>query len=843
MVDGWQHLTHLFVVERSSNQDFRRRGSGNPKVRRVEDRIRHGSKLREELIASFEIAETKRQDLAVEDELRAIGSIITLTGADAAFPIKLESLQQNTRHRISRSKWILLSVAPGNDNEEEQAAVWVNDEYRAEFLKIFEDYLENNSRGGKPRNESLVANIASIRTTLLRDLWQMAADPPVIGVNWWEIWLRVTEDNVELIRSYADKMELNTTDRVLNLGDRTVVWVQATWQQLEGLPLTSVPIAEIRRPSFIESIHELTSPEQDEYIEDLASRVVHANLDSPTVVHLDTGVARTHMLLKDSLNSSDLHTVIGTSGFDTRGHGTKMAGLALYGNLHAHLLSSDQIILRHRLESVRFLPNDDEPLPHPITYGDITIEAVNAPEAVRIGPRVFCMPVNADIEPERPGEPTLWSASLDALAVGVDVVRRQNQLSAIGIPNPNASRLIVVSAGNVPVEKLTVDHLDESDTSPIQDPAQAWNVLTVGAYTELVEAPKLPEYKDWSTVAPVGELSPHSRTSLLFSSTHWPIKPDVLMEGGNTLTDGQITESYIPGLTLSTTSNLHENAVGLANATSAATAQVSRLAAMAMATYPSYWPETIRGLIVHAAEWSPKMKKQIDEASGKHQKLLLLRRYGWGVPTEESVLTSSQTSVKLVSQDQFIPFVGPDYSMPAFRLHELPWPSEVLESIDDEDVTLKVTLSYFIEPSAARRGWRQKFSYASHMLRFDLQRPLESTLKFIDRINQEIENENGGSSSSSSDSLPWVIGPQQRNVGSLHQDILVMSGQDLSRCRAIAIYPVGGWWKKSKSKTRLNQTIRYSLIISLTTDSEDVDLYTPIANILDLPVPIEISII
>jgi len=67
----------------------------------------------------------------------------------------------------------------------------------------------------------------------------------------------------------------------------------------------------------------------------------------------------------------------------------------------------------------------------------------------------------------------------------------------------------------------------------VQDPAQAWNALTVGALTELDTVPTDPTYTGWEVVAPAGELSPHSRTSLLFGERPWPIKPDIVMEGGN----------------------------------------------------------------------------------------------------------------------------------------------------------------------------------------------------------------------------------------------------------------------------------------------------------------------
>ena len=92
------------------------------------------------------------------------------------------------------------------------------------------------------------------------------------------------------------------------------------------------------------------------------------------------------------------------------------------------------------------------------------------------------MPVTAD--PDRPGEPTLWSASVDALAAGVDIAASDKGIELLGAPDPAASRLFVISTGNV--TNFQADYPERRATSsPVEDPAQAWNALTVGAHTEL----------------------------------------------------------------------------------------------------------------------------------------------------------------------------------------------------------------------------------------------------------------------------------------------------------------------------------------------------------------------
>ncbi|WP_315094097.1 S8 family peptidase [uncultured Cellulomonas sp.] len=846
-------MPHLLVLGRVDDEPLRRRGGGgNAKIRPVERRA-HGRAILSETHDAFEQADDRRA-LFARDELEALGSFITLVGGQAIYPLKVESLEQRTRHRTSPKlpKWLLMSVHPATGGEPERAVVWVADASRESFLKLFQDYLDDAKvstkaqRGrwvtpeGNPRNVELVANIAVIRATVLRDLWQSTGEPLQFGTQWWEVWLEPTDDGLALLRRFAAAYGLTLLERTLRLGNRVVAWINATWADLELLPFTAVPLAEVRRPQFVDTIEDLTVQEQDEYVVDLAGRVYAAPQDAPAVCHLDTGVARTHALLAGSLDPADLHDVIGGSGFDVQGHGTKMAGLALFGALDATLLATGPLQLTHRLESVRMLPNPGEPQTLPRDYGTVTVQAVALPEATTDRHRVFCMPVSTD--PDGPGQPTLWSATIDALAVGTDVVRDEAQLQLLSAPDPLAARLFVVSAGNV--KHFVADHLAESDTAAIDDPGQAWNALTVGAHTDLTHSPSHPDYRGWRALAPTGELSPHSRTSLLYEPK-WPLKPDICMEGGNVLTDGaSMFEPNLPTLSLRTTGHANDLALGAANATSAATAQAARLAALAMHRYPGYWPESIRGLLVHAAEWTPAMRGTLDHERrvGKRQQFQMLRRYGWGVPTEDSVLSSTRHAVTLVTQDEFVPFEGKAYAMRRFRLHSLPWPTDALAAIAAADVRLRVTLSYFIEPSPSRRGWRQRYSYASHGLRFEIKNPTETPAEFIRRVGRAAADDEAGTTSTSSGSERWLVGVGQRNVGSLHQDIWEGSGQELAASGYVAVYPVGGWWKRNGRKDRLDLPVRYSLLISLATPSQGVDLYTPIATELRVPIVSEIVI-
>lgn len=833
-------LDHLLVQGHVNKSDFRGRGGGRGKVRKV-DRESHGARLLKQTRATFEAVDKARRDSGFEEALLDRGAKLVLEGADANAPLELDRLTRKPRG--NEPGWSLSAVHPATAKEPERAVVWVPDEQRPEFLGLFEDYRAEPSGSGTPKNNAFVANIEKVRPPKVLDLWVSSGEPPQER-GWWEVWLDLGRERPSFLDKVLESLGIEKLERQVKIGRSRVIWVNSSRSQMRDLLITDLPVTELREPSFIETIEDLSDEEQVDYVLDLADRVLAASSEAPAVCHLDTGVFRGHRLLVDSLASEDQHTVNGSDGQDHHGHGTTMAGLALYGShLDDLLAGTQQIQLRHRLESVRILPGKQSAL-HPVAkkrdYATTTIQAIAQPEIVKPQRnRVFCMPVSASPD-AGPGVPTLWSAAVDALAVGSTITSNGEVITLEAGPDSGASRLILVAAGNV--DKYLADHLDVSDHSSIEEPGQAWNAVTVGAYTELDQVPESPDYRGYTVVAEAGELSPHSRTSVEFGPAPWPIKPEICLEGGNVLLDSTgLAEDKHPRLSLRSTGHVNDSDLRSANATSAATAQAARLAALAMERYPGYWPETIRGLLVREAEWTQAMRRRLDGCAAKNARLGLLRRYGWGVPTERSVLNSTANAVTMVVQDSFSLFAK-DWTMPELRFHELPWPKEALQGLGETDVRLRITLSYFIEPAATRRGWEGKYTYRSHGLRFDLQGPTESVDEFRSRLGGQAHAEAEDTGSRDARSQRWFLGVRGQNHGSLHQDDWVGPAAELAACNHAAVYPVGGWWKNNRSSDRRNTLVRYALLVSLQTSAASVDLYTPIATQLGVAVPTVVEV-
>lgn len=170
-----------------------------------------------------------------------------------------------------------------------------------------------------------------------------------------------------------------------------------------------------------------------------------------------------------------------------------------------------------------------------------------------------------------------------------------------------------------------------------------------------------------------------------------------------------------------------------------------------------------------------------------------------------------------------------------YHLYELPWPTKVLANeLFDQDVTLKVTLSYFIEPNPGKRSaeYAQRVQYHSHALEFSVIKPLENIKQFKRRISAYSEvpdEETEEKEEVNFKGEPWEIN-RPRLRGSVKKDFFTMSGAEMATRHVIAVYPKSGWYKMRKKLDRANSKVRYSLIVSLETPSIDVDIYTPVVN-------------
>lgn len=703
------------------------------------------------------------------------------------------------------------------------------------FSHKLDEYHEKESRSGNPRHADLVNSIERFCSGTLLSIWTDSREllPKGDRAEWCELWLDTQghEPTLDAFCVQARSIGVELDDQQLRFPERVVLLARAKQSHLRRLISTCSCIAEFRRAKETARFFlEAENRHQTEWVDDLARRISVRRGTDVSVCILDTGANNGHPLLSPVLDANDCQVVDPSwSKTDVDGHGTGMCGLAAYGDLVVPALASGPINVEHRLESVKILSNNSAH--EPPWYGYITTKAVSlAEDNKRDNKRILCMAVTASDDRDQ-GKPSSWSSAIDAMLADASDEHR---------------RMMVIAAGNVGLNEANGYPLSNTKAPQgVRDPGQSWNAITVGAYTQkdVIQNPSLAGYVP---LAHCNELSPASTTSV-FWSPEWPCKPDVVLEGGNFVRAPNGTIDIADDLLLLTTGrNPQIHQFDFMNATSAATALAAKMAAEIQVRYPSAWPETIRGLMIHAAEWPDALKRQFLRILGKSsfQKrdyATFLRFCGYGVPSEKRAIDCAQNTLTLIAQEQIQPFEKKGNVVKAKDVHfyKLPWPKEELLSLGATKAILRITLSYFIEPAPGETGRNSRYQYASHLLRFDINKETESEEAFRNRINHSIGDEDGGVSSHGGSS-DWLIGPQGRDKGSIHSDWIETTAANLATRNLIAIYPKTGWWKTRPYLEGWRKQGRYSLIVSVTTEEQSVDIYTPTAIQVSTPISVHL---
>lgn len=809
---------HLFTKNVHTSQSYTTPPSGGGGDVNLPERNKdeHGNAI---LSSLAEIWRNYEQQIVLRKESglpTKEGEYITFTSA-VDNTLKIESLDS--------SGAVLLSVNTNKDTNQQIATVFIPEDKKNKFVDKVEKYI-NSDDDTKPRNQELIEKIDTVEITTVEYLWSSPIEfIPNESAIWCEIWLATEGEAIEPITKHLSEVctlfEIEFLDGVLEFPQRTIFIIKANYAQLNELIVAFGWIAEIRKTEELNSfwINQRIS-ENNQWIDE-ALRITSFTKTNNFICILDTGINSGHLLIAPVLDNLNLMTVEPGWGInDSDGHGTNMAGVAAYGNLNTILENNNPIEIYHQLESVKILhsayPNDRLKLPL------ITIDAVN--RAIINNPdnnRIFCMAITTDFQVDF-GKPSAYSSVIDKIVFGED---------------NNDKKIFVISAGNVRDEEDYKNYPESNLNSSTESPAQSWNAICVGAYTEKL----LPNA---NTLANKFELSPYSRTSSSWDNG-WPIKPEVVFEGGNRifLENGE-TEGHDDLEVLTTHRNALVHNFTTISATSSATAFASNFLAKLRNVYPNAWVETLRGLMIHSASWKDEMISQFKiDTTKKGDIQELLKIVGYGIPNLEKAIECKSNYLTFISEQIIQPYKleGSDIKTNEIHYYEFPWPKDILESIGAEDVTMRVTLSYYIEPNPGEKGYSTKYSYQSCALKFHLIKPNETFNNFqvrTNKINQDNLKEVLGKATlddtdytKGSLSERWFYGSKNIFKGSIHSDFWKGSAADIASCNILAVYPLAsGWWKQLKKQNKGDSQLRYSLIVSIETPENATDIYTTIAN-------------
>ncbi len=431
--------------------------------------------------------------------------------------LAFESLGNDTKHIE------LLSIK--KDGDTTIANVFVPDGKLEHFEKLITDYLaEKKDKNGKPNdNKKLLNTISAIRSAELRALW--TDDIDVLPQNneesfWWEVWLTNPghrEAVVTDFRKLANTAGCIVSDTRVDFPERTVVLMYGSEQQLSQSVRALNCVAELRRAKETAELFDgMNNLEQQEWQANLHSRANFPshNDNTPRVCLIDSGTNRGHALLASMISTTDLFTVNPKWGTDDESnHGTGIAGITTYGDLTEALSTSEPIHIDFLLESVKIIQKEGNNNGNSTFHANLFRDAVSQPEVIEPNrPRVFSSAVTASDFRDR-GRPSSWSAMVDRLASDAD-------------GNGQFRRLIILSAGNIREQVAWVNYPDSLSTNLIHDPGQAWNAITVGAFTEKTDTQDSTLQAVATTGIEIAKWSVSNSLTLIVEDTIHPYKKE-----------------------------------------------------------------------------------------------------------------------------------------------------------------------------------------------------------------------------------------------------------------------------------------------------------------------------
>lgn len=509
-----ERFENLFLQDTAERINYKSPSSRGPEFRYPKrNSSEHGQRIQQKLTQAWtHFRDIQEQRTAVALPVRE-GLYLEFESAPD-FELKVKSLE----NRKSKIRLMNVQTVDVNGKQVQRATVFIPQGKENYFLNKVMKYTEEG------RNKELISSIEDVKLAILESFWQdkiewMPGDAPV----WCEIWLNGDTQEIEyLFRESATKLYIELKNETLYFPERIVILGKANKQQLQDLIICSENIAEFRRaPETARFFVELENKEQSEWADDLLSRLQIKDDAAVSICILDGGVNNGHPLINPLMNDEDKQAYNGEWGEgDDTGHGTGMAGIVAFGDL-LNALESNQIIeIFHRLESVKILPPRGQN--NPELYGAITSQSISKAEIqAPARKRILCMAVTAPEFSKRDGSPSSWSGAIDEITSGY---------------LDEEKRLFFISAGNVSGQENYKNYPNSNQTYCVENPGQAWNAITVGAYTEKTNLSD-PSLRDCQVVAPKGGLSPFSSTSLLWDDKKWPIKPEILLEGGNLVND------------------------------------------------------------------------------------------------------------------------------------------------------------------------------------------------------------------------------------------------------------------------------------------------------------------
>lgn len=645
---------HLQLIRLPERLERRKGGGGGPPPPR--DLVGHSAKLRTDLDAAVETQRDRRKPEFIDPSLILR---VQMTGA------------------LLEEQWEQLGLTVVSSDADRTLVLFASSDDMRDFRNRLDAYQGGPPPGQKttPYN-AFIGMIEAISTVEPRDRIGVRfreegfGDPVdfenqrifLIDLELWDLGdRRVREHKLNQVVAYIEARGGEVFDQYIG-PSITLARARLEGALLQTL-LTVEDIASIDQPPQPDVT---TSDPYDIVIDDLPPLNAVAE-DAPLIGIIDSGV-NDHPLIADIIVSSiGVPSSLGSA--DDFGHGTRVGGVAVLGDLRAQL-AAGTLNRGARLCSAKVVNNQGG-------FEDRRLVPTQMREAIttlnrQFGCRIFVIALGDTKRPYDGGKVGTWAATLDELARELDV-------------------LIIVSSGNRSprsgnrLEQAVTEYprylLEE--TNRFFEPAGAMNVLTVGALAHgegldlaLAEDVRVrPITREWEP-APFTRIGP---------GVGGATKPE-LVDIGGTLVFDPVTARLRRGEDLASAGvlTLHHAFVDrlftAGSGTSYAAPRVAFGAAQILSRFPQASANLIRALMIGAAE--------IPEAARDRMQLLGYEATravcGHGQVDLERAAFSDDARVVLYAEDEL--------SIDYFAVYRIPIPEPF--QVEQGERSIRITLAY-----------------------------------------------------------------------------------------------------------------------------------------------------
>ena len=228
-----RNLPHLYLRNNGKSERYRPRGVAGIAPPPNRDHQKHAEKLKQ---AIEEAIVKANQQLNFREPDIAVGE----PGFYLEFQIQADqaNIFENLANKPRKIELVSVKSSPKSSPEQEnfvQATVFIPETAKEFFLKKIEQYSEEETPNGKPRNEPLIARIETLQIGTVQSLFtdEPSLFPESGQAIWWEVWLR--SERSESFQEIVHRLDLQLKPQKLSFPEREIFLVMANEQQIKRI--------------------------------------------------------------------------------------------------------------------------------------------------------------------------------------------------------------------------------------------------------------------------------------------------------------------------------------------------------------------------------------------------------------------------------------------------------------------------------------------------------------------------------------------------------------------------------------------------------------------------------